>query len=260
MKDGKVMNDKKLALVTGSGRGIGRAIAIKLAKLGSMVIVNYSRNRPQAEETKNLVESSGGKAIILKANLSKEEEISNLFSRIREDYGKLDILVNNAATGFNRPLVEQKTSGWDYTMQVNVRAAMLCSQAAVPLMEKAGGGHIINISSPGGTRVLPDYIAVGSSKAALDSLTRYMAVELAPNKIHVNAISPGIVDTEALTHFSFMSNSDVIPRTIANTPAGRLVTPEDVAELVAFLCSPGADMIRGQIIVLDGGFTLPVPK
>jgi len=260
MTDSKDMSKQKIALVTGSGRGIGRAIAIKLAQLGSFVIVNYSRNRSQAEETKNMIENLGGNAIVIKANLSKEEEIINLFNQITDEFGKLDILVNNAATGFNRPLVEQKTSGWDYTMQVNVRAAMLCSQAAVPLMEKSGGGYIINITSPGGSRVLPDYIAVGSSKAALDSLTRYMAVELAPKNIHVNAISPGIVETEALTHFSFMSNSDVIPRTIANTPAGRLVTPEDVAELTAFLCSPAADMVCGQIIVLDGGFTLPVPK
>jgi len=260
MQDSTGIFEQKITLVTGSGRGIGRSIAIKLAQLGATAIINYNRNRTQAEETQSIIENSGGKSVIIKANLAKEEQISDLFHQIANDFGKLDILVNNAATGFNRPLVEQKSSGWDYTMQVNIRAAMLCSQAAVPLMEKSGGGHIINITSPGGTRVLPDYIAVGSSKAALDSLTRYMAVELAPKNIHVNAVSPGIVETEALTHFSFMSNSDVISRTIANTPAGRLVTPEDVADLVAFLCSPQADMICGQIIVLDGGFTLPIPR
>lgn len=250
----------KIALVTGSGRGIGKAIAIQLAKLGADIIVNYSRNRVQAEETSEIIHKFGKKAHIIKANIAKEEEINLLFEKISSEFGKLDILVNNAASGFNRPLTEQKVSGWDYTMQVNVRAAMLCSQKAVPLMEKANGGHIINISSPGSTRVLPDYIAVGASKAALDSLTRYMAVELAPKKIHVNAVSPGMVETEALKHFAFMNNTDVTSKTIKNTPAGRLVTPEDVADVVAFLCSPGSDMICGQVIVIDGGYTLTVPK
>lgn len=258
------MTDKflsgKLALVTGSGRGIGQAIAIKFAQLGADIIVNYNRNRSQAEETaKNIVEI-GQKAFVIKANLSKEDEIDALFEEINSRFKKLDILVNNAASGFNRPLVEQKVTGWDYTMQVNLRAAMLCSQKAVSLMEKAGKGHIINISSPGSSRVLPDYIAVGSSKAALESLTRYMAVELAPRNIHVNAVSPGMVETEALKHFAIMKNEDVTKTTIQNTPAGRLVTPEDVANLVSFLCNEHADMICGQVIVIDGGFTLIVPK
>lgn len=251
--------DGKIALVTGSGRGIGQAIAIKLASLGADIIVNYNRNRNQAEETSEIIHKLGRKAQIIKANMAKEEEIAILFEKISSEFGKLDILVNNAASGFNRPLIEQKVTGWDYTMQVNVRSAMLCSQKAVPLMEKAGVGHIINISSPGSTRVLPDYIAVGASKAALDSLTRYTAVELAPKNIHVNAVSPGMVETEALKHFAFMNSKDVTSKTIMNTPTGRLVTPEDVAEVVAFLCSPAADMICGQIIVMDGGFTLVVP-
>lgn len=252
--------DGKIALVTGSGRGIGKAIALKLAQLGAEIIVNYSRNRAQAEETIRIIHDLGKKAQIIKANISKEEDINLMFKAITEEFGQLDILINNAASGFNRPLIEQKVSGWDYTMQVNVRAAMLCSQKAVPLMERAGGGHIINITSPGAMRVLPDYIAVGASKAALNSLTRYMAVELAPKNIHVNAVSPGMVETEALKHFAFMNDTDVTSKTITNTPAGRLVTPEDVSEIVAFLCSPAADMICGQIIVVDGGFTLTVPK
>jgi enoyl-[acyl-carrier protein] reductase III len=251
---------RKIALITGSGRGIGKAIAIKLANLGADIIVNYSRNRSQAEETSAIIKSMGRKAMIQKANISKEEEIKTLFDNISNEFGKLDILINNAASGFNRPLMEQKITGWDYTMNVNVRAAMLCSQASVPLMEKAGSGSIVNISSPGSTRVLPDYIAVGSSKAALESLTRYMAVELAPKNIRVNAVSPGMVETEALKHFAIMAENDITSRTIANTPMGRLVTPEDVTETVAFLCSPGAEMICGQVIVIDGGFTLIVPK
>jgi enoyl-[acyl-carrier protein] reductase III len=127
-------------------------------------------------------------------------------------------------------------------------------------MEKRGGGHMVAISSPGSTRVLPDYVAVGASKAALEALVRYLAVELAPQNIVVNAVAPGIVLTDALKHFSVLSDSQIIDRTIANTPAGRIVTPEDVAEVVAFLCSPAAFMIRGQIIAIDGGFTLTVPR
>jgi enoyl-[acyl-carrier protein] reductase III len=121
-------------------------------------------------------------------------------------------------------------------------------------------GSIVAISSPGSVRVLPDYIAVGASKAALESLTRYLAVELAPQNIVVNAVSPSMVETDALKHFAFMNDLDVIPRAVANTPAGRLVTPEDVANVVLFLCSPAAWMIRGQVIVVDGGFTLKVPS
>ena len=252
--------DGKIALVTGSGRGIGRAIAVKLAQSGATIIVNFSRNRSQAEETAKIINQFGQEALIIKANIAKEDEIDSMFDHIKENYGKLDILINNAASGFNRPLMEQKTTGWDYTMQVNLRAAMLCSQKAVPLMEKAGKGCIINISSPGSSRVLPDYIAVGASKAGLESLTRYMAVELAPKNIHVNAVSPGVVETEALKHFSIMSDKSIIERTINNTPAGRLVTPEDVAGVVAFLCSENADMICGQVLVLDGGFTLITPQ
>jgi len=258
------MTDKflsgKLALVTGSGRGIGQAIALKFAQLGADIIVNFSRNRSQAEETAQKIVDYGQKAFIIKANISKEVEIDALFEEINSGFEKLDILVNNAATGFNRPLIEQKATGWDYTMQVNLRAAMLCSQKAVPLMVNAGKGHIVNISSPGSSRVLPDYIAVGSSKAALESLTRYTAVELASKNIHVNAVSPGMVETEALKHFSIMKDEDVTQTTIQNTPAGRLVTPEDVANVVSFLCSDHADMICGQVIVVDGGFTLIVPK
>ena len=127
-------------------------------------------------------------------------------------------------------------------------------------MEKRGGGTIVAISSPGSHRVLPDYVAVGASKAALEALTRYLAIELAPKNIIVNAVAPGIVLTDALQHFAALGDPEVIPRAVANTPAGRLVQPEDVAEVVAFLCSPAAAMIRGQVIVVDGGYTLIVPR
>ncbi|NMB86936.1 MAG: enoyl-[acyl-carrier-protein] reductase FabL [Chloroflexi bacterium] len=250
----------RVALVTGSGRGIGRAIALHLAARGADVVVNFIRNQDPAEETAAAIRQMGRRALVIKANVSKPEDIEKLFQKTGEEFGGLDILISNAASGFNRPALQQKVSGWDWTMNVNARAFLLCAQQAVPWMEKRGGGWIVAISSPGSTRVMPDYVAVGASKAALETLTRYLAVELASKNIIVNAVSPSLVETDALKHFSALSDPDVIPRAIARTPAGRLVQPEDIAGLVAFLCTPAAAMIRGQVIVIDGGFTLTLPQ
>lgn len=248
----------KIALITGSGRGIGKAIALRLAQAGADVIISYVRNEKPAQQVAEQVQAFGRKAITVRANLSRMEHIESLFAEIGEQFEGLDIFISNAATGFNRPAMEQKPSGWDYTMDVNARAFLFAAQAAVPLFEKRGGGKIVAISSQGSTRVLPDYVAVGASKAALEALTRYLAVELAAKNISVNAVSPGLVLTDAIQYFSAMKDPTAIPRAIQNTPAGRLVTPEDVAEVVTFLCSPAAEMIRGQVIVVDGGFALEV--
>ncbi len=250
----------KIALVTGSGRGIGRAIALRLACGGADVVVNFLKNQAPAEETAAEIRKLGRKALAVKANVSKPEDLDRLFETIDREFGGLDIFINNAASGFNRPALQQKIMGWDWTMNVNARAFLFAAQRAVPLMEKRGGGSIVAISSPGSQRVMPDYVAVGASKAALESLTRYLAVELAPKNIVVNAVSPSLVETDAIQHFSALVDPDTIPHAIANTPAGRLVRPEDVAELVAFLCTPAAFMIRGQVIVIDGGYTLIVPR
>jgi enoyl-[acyl-carrier protein] reductase III len=248
------------ALVTGSGRGIGRAIALRLAQAGADVVINYHRNQDPAEEVAAKIREMGRRALVVRANLSKVEDVDLLFDKMAESFDGLDIFINNAASGFNRPAMQQKVTGWDWTMNVNARAFLFAAQRAVPLMEKRGGGHMVAVSSPGSGRVMPDYIAVGASKAALESLTCYLAVELAAKNIIVNAVSPGLVLTDALKHFAVLADPQVIDRAVANTPAGRVVTPEDVAELVAFLCSPAAFMIRGQVIVIDGGFTLIVPR
>ncbi len=253
------MFEQKIALVTGSGRGIGRAIALHFARLGADLVINYHRNEAPANEIAEQIRALGRKALVVRANLSKPEDIDLLFDAVEQEYGGLDIFISNAASGFNRPALQQKVTGWDWTMNVNARAFLFAAQRAVPLMEKRGGGSIVAISSPGSQRVLPDYVAVGASKAALDALTRYLAIELSPKNIIVNAVSPSIVLTDALQHLGAMSNPEIIPHAIAKTPAGRLVTPEDIAGVVAFLCSPQAFMLRGQVIVLDGGFTLPVP-
>ncbi|MEJ5313422.1 MULTISPECIES: enoyl-[acyl-carrier-protein] reductase FabL [Anaerolinea] len=246
-------------LVTGSGRGIGKAIALHLAQLGANVVVNFHRNESPAQEVASQIKEMGRQALVIRANLAKPEDIDLLFDTIENEWGALDGFISNAASGFNRPALQQKVTGWDWTMNVNARAFLFAAQRAVPLMEKRGGGSIVAISSPGSHRVLPDYVAVGASKAALEALTRYLAVELAPRNIVVNAVAPGLVLTDALQHFASLSNPETIPHAIEKTPAGRLVTPEDVAGVVAFLCSPEAFMIRGQVIILDGGYTLPVP-
>lgn len=251
--------DGKIALVTGSGRGIGRAIAIHFAELGADVVVNYFRNRKPAEETAARITEQGRRALVVKANVGNIDAIERLFSEIKAEYNGLDFLIHNAASGYNRPVMEQKPKGWDWTMNINARSLLFAAQSAIPLMQSRGGGSIVSISSPGSSRVLPDYVVVGASKAALESLTRYLAVELAPQNIVVNAISPGIVETDALKHFDILNEEDILERAISNCPAGRLVTPMDIARVVAFLCSPTAFMIRGQTIIIDGGYTLPVP-
>ncbi len=249
----------KVALITGASRGIGSAIALKFASLGADILINYVRNQNLAEEVATAVCAAGQRAHIVRANIGKPEGLEKLFSETESHYGKLDFFIHNAASGFNRPGLKQKISGWDHTMQVNARAFLFAAQLAAPLMEKSGCGKILAITSPGAERVLPDYIAVGASKAALNALVRYLAVELAEKGICVNAIAPGIVKTDALKHFAYMKQADVLEKAVRHTPAGRLVTPQDVAELAAFLCSPSAEMIRGQVITIDGGYTLPVP-
>ena len=248
----------KIVLVTGSGRGIGRGIALKFAQLGADVVVNFFRNRKPAEATAAEIEKLGRRALVVKANVGDIDALQNLFNQIKDTFGGLDVFINNAASGYNRPVMEQKVKGWDWTMDINARAFLFASQQAVALMEERGGGQIVAITSPGGDRVMPDYVLVGASKAALNALTRYLAVELAEKNIRVNAVSPGMVATDVIQHFETLSQEGILEKIATATPAGRLVTPEDVAGVVAFLCSPEAAMICGQIITIDGGLTLPL--
>jgi enoyl-[acyl-carrier protein] reductase III len=247
----------KTAIVTGSGRGIGRAIALHLARNGADVTVNFFRNRITAEETAAEITKLGRRALLVKANVGDLDDLGRLFDETGQAFGGLDIFVHNAASGYNHPALEQKPRGWDWTMNINARALLFAAQRAVPLMEKRGGGSIVSISSPGSSRVLPDYVVVGASKAALEAITRYLAVELSPRNIIVNAVAPGIVETDALRHFDSLRADGLIQKAVNATPAGRLVTPEDVAGVVGFLCTPAASMMRGQVIVVDGGYTIP---
>jgi enoyl-[acyl-carrier protein] reductase III len=242
----------KTALITGGSRGIGQAITLKLASEGADVIINCLRKRKSAEETAEKAREMGVKAHVIRANLAEPEKINEMFSEIKENFGRLDILINNAASGIARTAMELEFDAWDWTMNVNARAALLCSQHAAKLMQN--GGTIVNISSLGSKLVTPVYTAVGVSKAALEALTRYLAVELAGRNIRVNAVSAAAVETETVKLYTSDPN---LPRSIVTTTlAGRMVQPEDIADIVAFLCSDQAEMIRGQVIVVDGGVSL----
>lgn len=239
----------KLALVTGGGRGIGKAIALKLASQGADVIVNYFRHRDTASEVARAIEALGVKADTIRANVGDAAKIDEMFDTIGSKYGRLDIFINNAASGVGRPIMELDTKAWEWTMDINARAYLLCAQRAAKLME-GRGGKIVSLSSLGSPFVLPNYTIVGVSKAAVEALTRYLAIELAPQNICVNTVAASAVETEAL---KFYFKEGLANASHYVTPAGRMVTPEDVASIVAFLCSEEAFMIRGQTVVVDGG-------
>ena len=216
------------------------------------MIINYLKNHEAAKTTVEELKLQGIKTTRIKAHVGEEAAIDSLVSKIENEFGQLDILVNNAASGVMRPTTELSVKHWDWTMNINARGPWMLSVAASRLMPD--GGRIINISSPGSTWVLPAYFAVGVSKAAIEAVTRYLAVELGPKGIAVNTVSPGFVMTEALNAFpDQLGIRDIASRP---TPAGRTITPEDVSNVVAMLCSSDAEMIRGQVIIVDGGETL----
>ncbi|MEX1021250.1 MAG: SDR family oxidoreductase [Litorilinea sp.] len=244
----------KVAVITGSGRGIGRGIALALAAQGCHVVVNYMRRRREAEATAAAVAALGVKSLVVQAHLGRSDDAQRLVDEAVAQLGSVDIFVGNAASGVLRPMTELTAREWDWTMGINVQGLLTAVQRAVPHMRAAGWGRIITLTSIGSRRVFPDYGMVGTSKAALEAMTRYLAIELAPAGIGVNCVSPGLVDTGALE--SFPRRAEMIEHAQRNTPAGRLVTPEDVGRVVAWLCGPGAAMIVGQTIEVDGGYSL----
>lgn len=248
------MRNEKVALITGGSRGIGKSIAKRLAEQGYHLAINYLRNRTAAQETARELEALGVQVLLAKANMGDVSKIKEMFAQVEEHFGRLDIFINNAASGVLRPLMELEESHWDWTMDINTKALLFSAQEAARLMERNGGGKIVSLSSLGSQRVIPNYTTVGVSKAALEALTRYLAVELAPKNIVVNAVSGGAVDTDALKHFP--NREELLREAIARNPAGRLVEPEDLAKTVMFLLSEEAFMIRGQTIVVDGGQSL----
>ena len=241
----------KVALITGGSRGIGKSIALEFARRGADIAFNYFRSHEEAARTEEDIEGFGVKCLRIRAHLGDGERVKDLFSKIENEYGSLDFLVNNAASGVQRMAEDLEEKHWDWTFNINARAPWLCAVAAARLM--TSGGHIVNITSLGSHRVLPNYFSVGTSKAALEAMTRYLAVEFAPKNISVNAVSGGYVNTGALEHFP---NREQMIASAHNTLVGRMLEERDIARIVMFLCGKDAEMIRGQVIVVDGGVSL----
>ncbi|MFO0724340.1 MAG: SDR family oxidoreductase [Myxococcota bacterium] len=248
----------KTALVTGGSRGIGRAIAVALARAGADVAITYLNAPEDAQDAAAEIMEAGSQPLVLKADLSEEEDAKNTIAAVKEGFDRLDILVSNAAGGGFRPLMEVDAENFAYAMNLNVRAFMLTVQAATPLLERKGDAersHVITLSSWGAERALPMYGAIGASKAALESMTRHFALELGPRGVNVNCVRAGVVDTGALR--SLAGVQAVLDARKARSLAGdRNVTPEDVAGAVLFLTSPLASMIQGHTLIIDGGASL----
>ena len=241
----------KTTLVTGASRGIGKAIALEFAKRGSNIAFNYLRNHKAAANSKKEIEALGVKCVALRAHLGDPDKIEKMFENISNEFNTLNFLINNAASGVQKRAVDLEPKHWDWAMNINARAPWLCSVKASELMPE--GGSIVNITSEGSRTVLPYYLSVGTSKAALETLTRYLAVELAEKDINVNAISGGYIETDA---FDAFPNRESMSSAGKKTLTGRKISVEDIARVAAFLCSTDAHMIRGQILVVDGGVTL----
>ena len=242
----------KKALVTGGTRGIGKAIALNLAEMGADVAINYFRSRDAAKAAVAEIESKGVRSIALRANMGNSEQIPAMFEEIKKEFGKLDILISNAALGHFGNVLEVNDKMWDVAMATNAKALLFCAQEAVKLMPE--GGKIVALTSLGSHRYIPGYAAIGVSKAAIETLVRYLAFELAPRKINVNAVSGGFIDTDSLKIFP--SYDEIIRESTARTPFGRVGTPEEVANVASFLCTDKSSWVTGQVIIVDGGYTL----
>jgi enoyl-[acyl-carrier protein] reductase III len=241
------MNDASV-LVTGGSRGIGKAIALRFAERGAArVAIGYLRNDRAAEETAEELRAAGAEPLLLRGNVSSERVLGEV-----AEGGPWNVVVHSAATGVVRAALDTEDKHWDWTLDANAKALLSLTRAAAPTMPK--GSSIVAISSLGSFRVLENYVLVGTSKAALEALVRYLGVELAPRGIRVNAVSAGVVETQALDHFP--NREQMLEMAQTRTPVGRMVEPSDVADAVEFLCSPGAQMVCGQTLIVDGGYSL----
>ena len=242
----------KVALVTGAARGIGRATALKLARAGCDIAANYYNSADQAEALCNEVRALGRRAVAIQGSVGVPDSVDEIYAELRKHFERLDILVSNAASGVLKPTVEMTLKHWRWCMETNALALNLLVQRGLPLM--AGGARVVALSSLGAQRAMPGYGFIGASKAALESLARALAQELGPRGIRVNVVSAGVVDTDALAYFP--NREEMLANFSERTPAGPVLTPEDVAGAVYLLCLPEAAMINGHTLVVDGGFAI----
>ncbi len=243
----------QVAIVSGAARGIGRAIALKLASAGCDIAANYYNSADEAEALCAEIRAMGRRAVAIQASVGIPASVDELFVELRKHFDRLDIIVSNAASGVLKPTTEMTLKHWRWCMETNALALNLLTQRALPLMP-AGSGRIIALSSLGASRAMPHYGFIGASKAALEALVRSLAQELGPRGIRVNTVSAGVVDTDALAYFP--NRDEVLAGYAARTPAGPVLTPQDVADAVYLLCLPEARMINGATLVVDGGFAI----
>lgn len=248
----------KVALITGASRGIGRATALLLAERGADVVVHYRQGEAQAKEVVEQILAMGRRGITAQADIEQPEEIRRMFAEVADRFGVLDIFIANAASTAFRRMLDLKLHHLTRTYQVAVFSFVQAAQEAVKLMT-GRRGKIVTVSSFPTLRYLPNYAALGSAKAALETLTRYLAVELAPLGITVNGVSPGLVESDSSRIYAHGDFDRFERQILDSTPKGRIGTPEDIARVIAFLCSDDAEWIVGQTIMADGGMTIPSP-
>jgi enoyl-[acyl-carrier protein] reductase III len=248
----------RLALVTGASRGIGRACALRLAEAGADVIMNYVTSRTAADEVAREIQSKGRRTAVVKADISEQNDIVSMMEFVRDSFGKLDILVSNAATGGFRPLLATTARQFEAAMNANARALLFLMQSALPLMRrKEGRAKVIALTSHGSRLALPMYGLIGSTKAALESLARHLALELGDQGINVNLVQAGLVDTDS-TRSAPGSEHLLELRKSRSLVGDRTLEAADVADVVLFLASPLSDLIQGQTIVVDGGAAIHI--
>lgn len=243
----------KTALVTGGSRGIGKACALRLAEAGADLVLNYVTSSAAAEEVAEVIQAMGRNVAVVKADVSEKDDCESMMQFIGEKFGKLDILVSNAATGGFRPMLAITQKNFEMTMKTNVMALIHLVQSGFKLMQKADGrAKVVAISSHGSHMALPMYGAVGGSKAALESFTRHFALELGDKGINLNIVKAGLVDTDSTRRIPY-ADQLFAARGMRSMTGDRYLTAEDVANCVLFLSSPLSDLVQGETLTVDGG-------
>ncbi len=244
----------RIALVTGGGKGVGKVIAHRLAERGAHVLINCFHSYEQAKQTRAELEALGAGVDLFRASVAKREQVDRMFDEIEERFGYLDVLVNNAADGWLGPVAELDEKHFDRAIGTNLLGSFWCARRAARLMAARGGGCIVNISSNGAGMVPGNYLAVGASKAALEALTRHLAVEFAPLNVRVNTASCSLIDGDVASLFPQAEDMKAV--TARSTPLGRLATAEDLVGVVEFLSSDQSRWVTGQVVLADGGLSL----